>query len=200
MLIIIGIALIGVYEALSGVQTVNAFVRFFALSAYFLLCISLIIGPLVTFWPKEYAQIIEPRRAVGLASVVFMLLHVFLVASSYFNWAIDQILSAVPLVIGAVALVIALILAIISCDYAIKVLGPELWKRIQQINYLLFVLVSVHFLMKANGLFKTPINLAEVALVMLGLITVIMQIAGFVARKGRENEVKQNQKEIKTEM
>lgn len=178
--------MIGVYEALSGVQTVNAFVRFFALSAYFLLCISLIIGPLVTFWPKEYAQIIEPRRSVGLASVVFMLLHVFLVASSYFNWAIDQILSTVPLVIGAVALVIALILAITSCDYAVKVLGPVWWKRIQQINYLLFVLVSVHFVMKANGLFKTPINLAEVALVILGLITVVMQIAGFVARRRKQ--------------
>ncbi|MFH1521204.1 MAG: hypothetical protein ABID61_06165 [Candidatus Micrarchaeota archaeon] len=187
LLIIIGIALLGIYESESGTQTTTAFVRFSALTAYLLLCISLIIGPLVTIWPKEYAQIIEPRRAIGIASFVFILFHIFLVASAYFSWNISKILSMTPLIIGAAAAVIVFILTITSCDYAIKVLGPVGWKKIQQMNYLAFILVTVHFLMKANGLFKNnlPINPAEFGLITLGLITVVLQIAGFVARRNK---------------
>ncbi|MFH1785505.1 MAG: ferric reductase-like transmembrane domain-containing protein [Candidatus Micrarchaeota archaeon] len=180
--------LLGFYETMNSESTTVAFVRFSALAAYLLLCITLLIGPLVTLWPKEFAQIVEPRRAIGIASFVFVLLHVFLSMAHYFSWDINGIFSVPPMAIGTVALILLFLLTITSCDFAIKKLGAVWWKRIQQFNYLAFILVTIHFVMKANGLFKgNSINLAEVSLIVLGAATVVLQIVGFVTR-GRKNQ------------
>ncbi|VVC04531.1 Sulfoxide reductase heme-binding subunit YedZ [Candidatus Bilamarchaeum dharawalense] len=196
LLLILGIALIGVYQSMFPVPTVTAYDRFFALSSFFLLCISLIIGPLVTIWPKEYAQLIEPRRAVGITTFIFIVLHFFLAMTSVFNWQLNVILASVPSLVAVLATVILLILTLTSSDFAVKVLGPVWWKRIQQFNYLAFILSFVHFVLRANGLFtpigtKVFVNLSEVALVLLGVATVGLQIAGFVTRKNREKILKE---------
>jgi DMSO/TMAO reductase YedYZ heme-binding membrane subunit len=86
------------------------------------------------------------------------------------------------------ATVILLILTITSSDFAVKKLGPVWWKRVQQFNYFAFVLVFVHFIQRANGLFVqngngTFVNIMEVSLVALGVITIGLQIVGFVTRK-----------------
>lgn len=188
LLLVIGIALIGIYEAFSGSVASVSFVRFFALSGFFLLCLSLIIGPLVVFWPKEYATLIEPRRAVGLLAFFFTAFHVILVMSLYLNWQIALVISQLSLLIAVPAVLILLVLALTSNDFAVRKLGMIWWKRIQIFNYLAFILVFVHFIMNANGLFVRTetglfINFAEVGLVLLGIVTVGLQIAGFLMRK-----------------
>jgi len=196
LILIVGIALIGVYQSLFPIPTITTFDRFFALSSFFLLCISLIIGPLVTIWPKEYAQLIEPRRAVGLASFVFVALHIFLAMTSVFDWQLNLLIGSPPALVAVPATLILLVLTLISSDFAIKKLGPVLWKQIQQFNYFAFVLSFVHFIQRATGLFifngsGTFVNFTEVVLVFLGIATVVLQISGFLTRKKREKEAKE---------
>jgi len=188
LLLIIGISLIGVGQSLSPSQFATAFGRFFALSGFFLLCVSLIIGPLAAIWPMEYVQLIKPRRAVGIAAFVFVALHLFLAITFMFG---GQILQALDFNLVAVpATLILLILTLTSSDFAIRSLGPVGWKRVQQFNYLAFIFSFVHFIQSATGLFKNgSLNLSELALVLLGVVVVILQIAGFMARKRRMAQI-----------
>ncbi|MCI0504357.1 ferric reductase-like transmembrane domain-containing protein [Candidatus Micrarchaeota archaeon] len=190
LLLFCGVALIGAYQSLFQIHAMTSFVRFFALSGYFLLCVSLIIGPLVVLWPKEFAQYVEPRRAVGIACFVFAIIHGLLVLGPRWGWDFGFLLAGPGSMSTIPATLVLLALALTSSDYAIKVMGPGLWKNVQRFNYLAFVFSSVHFVLLANGLFvqvngRTFVNAAEVALLLLGLATVALQAAGFVARRAR---------------
>lgn len=194
-----GVALIGAYQSLLQIDGMTSFVRFFALAGYFLLCVSLMIGPLVVLWPKEYAQYVEPRRAVGLACFVFSIIHAILVLGPVWGWDFGLLLSGPGAIATIPATLILLALALTSSDYAIRVMGPVLWKNVQRFNYLAFVFSTVHFILLANGLFvqaggKTSVNAAEVALLALGIATVGLQVAGFVAWRKRAAAAKAAQK------
>ncbi len=193
LLIIAGVALIGAYQALVPVQAgvPQAIIRFLALSAFFLLCVSLLIGPLAVLWPQKFVSLIEPRRAVGIAAFVFGTLHVFLAISIYFDWDIGAILTFMPLVIAIPAFFIMLALTLTACDFAVKKLGMANWKTIQRFAYLAFILLFAHFLLQATGLYSkdgkpVTLNIAELALVLLGIATIILQIVGFVTFRKRQ--------------
>jgi DMSO/TMAO reductase YedYZ heme-binding membrane subunit len=199
LLLLCGVALIGAYQSFFQIDAMTSAVRFFALAGYFLLCVSLIIGPLVVLWPKEYAQLVEPRRAVGIACFVFVLVHALLVLGPRWGWDFGPLLSGPGSIATIPATLILLALALTSSDYAIRLMGPALWKNVQRFNYLAFAFSTVHFVFLANGLFvqvngRTFVNIAEVALLALGLATVALQAAGFVAFRKRSAAAKAAQK------
>ena len=198
LLLLLGVALLGAYHALSGDSATVLAVRFLALSAFFLLCVSLMIGPLAVFWPHQFASLIEPRRAIGLAAFLFGALHILLTMSLYFNWNIGAAVSFLPNSIAAPAAVILLAVALTSCDFAVSRLGMAKWKSIQRLVYAAFVLLLAHFLLKSNGLFAkgdkiVPLNLAEAALLLLAAITIVLQIAGFYTRTTRKADAKKTE-------
>lgn len=192
LLILTAVSLLGAYHALvPEPSAATAIIRFLALAAFFLLCVSLLIGPLVVFWPQKFVQLIEPRRAVGIAAFVFCSLHVFLAASLYFSWDIGAMVAFLPLVIAIPAYIIMLALALTACDFAVNTLGMAKWKTIQRFAYLAFVLLFVHFLLQSTGLYAkngkpATLNFAELALLALGIATVAFQIAGFVTFRKRQ--------------
>ena len=197
LLLLTGVALIGAYHALSGDSATVLTVRFLALSAFFLLCVSLMIGPLAVFWPQQFAALIEPRRAVGLAAFLFAALHVLLTMSLYFSWDIGAAASLLPIAVAVPAAVILLAAALTSCDFAVKKLGMARWKSIQRLVYLAFALILAHFILQSNGLLAkggkaVPLNLAEAALVLLGAATIALQIAGFYTQMKRRSDAKKN--------
>jgi DMSO/TMAO reductase YedYZ heme-binding membrane subunit len=195
LLLIGAMALIGAYNALFPVPASTTFIRFFALSGFLLLCVSLMLGPLMILWPATFGQLIEPRRAIGIACFVFVSLHILLLLAARFGFdALATLASTNPL-ITVPATIILFVLAVTSSDFAVKTLGPGLWKNVQRFNYLAFVLSFAHFILFSNGLFiavsgKMFVNIAEVALVILGVLTVLLQVAGFMARKKKEAENK----------
>ncbi len=79
--IIIVLAALAGYEALFPPPASTALIRFLALGGFFLVCAALSIGPLAVLSPKTFAAMMEPRRAVGIASFAFVLLHFLLVLS-----------------------------------------------------------------------------------------------------------------------
>lgn len=188
LLIIIALASLGAYHSLFPIPAEIAFTRFFALSGFLLICVSLIIGPLATIWPKSFALLIEPRRAVGIAAAAFAFIHVVISLGLTFGWNLNLLLGTPGFIVAVPATVLLFVLAATSADYAIKVLGPGLWKNVQRFNYLVFILSFAHFILKSNGLFtalqgKTFVNLAEVFCILLGTAAVVLQAAGFLTRR-----------------
>jgi|WetSurMetagenome_2_1015567.scaffolds.fasta_scaffold55722_3 DMSO/TMAO reductase YedYZ heme-binding membrane subunit len=195
LLLICAVALLGAYQALFPIPASTSYIRFFALSAYLLLCVSLMIGPLTVLYPQTFAQTVEPRRAVGIACFVFAILHGILVIWLKWDWGLAPLLVSLGSLATIPATLILLALTLTSSDYAIKKMGPALWKNVQRFNYLAFAFSSVHFILLANGLFvqvngKTFVNIAEVALLLLGIATIGLQLAGFFSRRKRMAQMK----------
>ena len=132
---------------------------------FLLICLSLILGPVSMIFN---IHLIEPRRAVGIAAFVFVLFH--------FIGRIELI-TTVPITIPTVAILV--ILTLTSSDYAIKILGPVLWKNIQRLTYLVFIFSAIHFLNFSN---YNPVELFVSGVVIL---TIILQVIGFFVRRAK---------------
>ena len=185
------------YQAMYPLSAGIAFVRFLGLEAFLLLCVSLSIGPIAIINPS-YAQLIEPRRAVGLAAFVLTVGHVLLAVSIEFNWQLAIALTQMSIIVSIVAGAIMTLLAITSSDYAVKLLGAKNWKRVQSLNYPLFILSFAHFVLQSTGLFATAngamsINLAELFAVLAGTAVVALQIWGATTRMSRVKKPAENE-------
>ena len=190
LLLIISMCLIGYYEAVSEQSANIAIVKIFGLCSFLLLCISLIIGPLTVIDSNTFAPLIEPRRAVGIAAFVMATIHYVLIAGTYYGWDFSQIGSEKSNVVGFFAIFTMVLLTITSNDYSLKKLGPETWKKIQMINYLTFLLSFVHFIAKSKG------DITADLLLGFGVLTVILQIYGFITKRGKMQKASQNQQKV----
>lgn len=191
LLILAMLAAVGAYEAMFPLPALMAFSRFFALSGFLLICVSLMIGPLAVLWPKSFAILLEPRRAVGIAAFVFALVHVWLVVAITYGANLGALTSTLSNELGTIAALLLFILAVISSDYALKRIGPGLWKNVQRLNYLVFILVFAHFVLGPNSVStvfggQTFVNLAEVFALLMGVATVVLQFAGFLTKRQME--------------
>ncbi len=200
LLILVMLAAVGAYQALFPVPTSMAFDEFFGLSGFLLICISLMIGPLATIWPKSFALLIEPRRAVGLAAFVFALVHIAIAFGIILGGRIGMLFSTLSLELGVLAGILLFILAVSSSDYAIKLLGPGPWKNVQRFNYLIFILVLAHFLLRSaivstTSSGQTFVNLVDVFALLMAAAAIILQVAGFFTRR---RMMAQNQKRAET--
>jgi DMSO/TMAO reductase YedYZ heme-binding membrane subunit len=172
------------------------FTRYFAMAGFFMLCVSLIIGPLVTLKPQEFGQLLEPRRAVGVIAFLFIAMHFVLVFALTQGFDISFTLNAPELFIGLPPLLVFFALAVTSSNAAIKALSFPNWKLLHRLTYSAFLLSFAHFLLKSNGLFvkvqggQTFLSLAEVLLVALGFATIILQAIGFLEKRKRKQEKK----------
>ncbi|MFA5108748.1 MAG: ferric reductase-like transmembrane domain-containing protein [Candidatus Micrarchaeia archaeon] len=192
-IIVCALALLGAYQALIDQSAQRAVIRYMALSGFFLLCMTLIIGPLAVLFPQRFDAWVEPRRAVGLAAFVFIVLHLSLVMSLYFGWNFARVIANTGLAVATPAVIILFALTATSSDWAIKKIGFGKWKIIQEFNYAVFILVFAHFLIKASGPSVLPAGFpkwdwAELAMIGFGVATVVLQIAGFYARISRKKE------------
>ena len=184
-------ALLAAYQAMFPVTASIAFTRFLGLEGFMLVCMSMMIGPLMVLRPLEYAPLVEPRRAVGLASFFIIALHIFLATALEYEYNLAGELNQFPIFVAVPAALIFLALALTSSDVAIHKLGVANWKTLQRFVYLAFILSFSHFLQMSTGLLTTTpsglrfVNLSEVAMVLLGFATIGLQIAGFMAKRKR---------------
>ncbi len=81
-----------------------------------------------------------------------------------------------------------LMLAITPINKVIQLFGFSSWKLLQRFVYLAFVLSVLHSIFDTNGLFiplkdgSAFVNLAEILLILLGIATILLQIAGVVKK------------------
>lgn len=191
MLLIFGIALLASYQALFPLPANIVFERFFALASFFLLCVVLMMGPLAAINPQIFGFLLEPRRTVGILAAIFFLIHIAFSFLFYLGLQFSQIISQIAYILAAPALLIFTLMALTSTNWAIAKIGYKNWKNLHRLGYIAFALIFAHFLLKATGLGikinnGTFINLAEVSMIALGLLTIAVQVCGFFFQLGKK--------------
>ena len=185
LLLLCAAALIGTYQELA--LPYFSFNLFIARVSFLLICVSLIIGPLAVLHANPFAQLIEPRRAVGIAAFVFAAIHALISASSIFNWNIGAMIALPSMLVALPAAIALLALALTSCDWAVAKMGLAHWKTLQRIIYPAFVLLFLHFALVAFNAKRW--DFAEIALLLLGIATVALQLAGFYVFRKRKASI-----------
>ena len=141
-----------------------------ALTALFLISLSLIIGPLSRFWPKIFAPYKQHRKFLGLAGFAFAIVHVSL--SLNYVWTKNILAAALSLstfksygwYAGIAGFLVFLVVSLTSTKGAMLKFGYDKWKAIQMLSYIALVLVIMHFYImeiKPDGVFRVkPLGMA----------------------------------------
>jgi len=182
LIVIAGVALLAAYYAPTQLTSSILMVRFTALAAFFMLSVSLIIGPLAAM-DSKYFPLIEPRRALGIAAFAFVLIHFLLVLALYFDWQALELLNYFPIVLAIPATVILLAMTLTSSDWAVQKMGMGKWKMLQMFVYPAFILILAHFVLQAGK--HKGLNEAEITLLALGAVAILFQLYGFYLRKSK---------------
>ncbi|MDD5337073.1 MAG: ferric reductase-like transmembrane domain-containing protein [Candidatus ainarchaeum sp.] len=186
--ILCGFAALAAYNSLFQLPAYVVFIRTVGLAGFMLLCVSLMLGPLALIAPRDYGILLAHRRALGIASFALVLAHT--IFSFWLQSGLNlALLADANGLIAVAAFLIMLVLTLTSSDWAVKNL-PD-WKGIQRLAYVAFALSFVHFIIKANGLFAPAgggvfVNLGEIAMIVLGIATVVLQAYGFYIVRGRK--------------
>jgi DMSO/TMAO reductase YedYZ heme-binding membrane subunit len=187
----LGILLAGVGAYLSFFSSTpgTLFIRFFGLAALIFTSITLMIGPLVVISPARFAPLVEPRRAIGLTAFIFMMIHFMLVLLHVYggDWSLS--LESLNTLIAVPALFFFTLMAVTSSDFAIKKMGAKNWKKVQQLNYLAFILIIGHFLLSQGGPFtilvdqRVFVNVAELLVWVFVWAAILLQLVGFFIKR-----------------
>ncbi|MFA6064238.1 MAG: ferric reductase-like transmembrane domain-containing protein [archaeon] len=186
--IIFVLALLLIYSFLFPLPPQTILIRYFALAGFFLLCVTLLIGPTFVCVGNICGPLIKHRRRIGVLSFVFVAIHFFLVLIYSYNLNLTPIFTSIWIFIAAPALIILFILAITSVNKVIQVFGFSSWKLLQRLVYVAFILSFLHFIFNIHDAFlplqngSTFVNIAEVFLILLGICTILFQVLGFLKK------------------
>jgi len=200
--IILVLVLLLIYSFLFPLPPQTILIRFFALAGFFLLCVTLLIGPSFVCIGNVCTPLIKHRRRIGVLSFVFVAIHFLLVLVYSYNWSLLPIITNGWVLLAVPALVILFVLTLTSFNKVIQVFGFTSWKLLQRLVYVAFGFSFLHFLFDTNGLFivlpggKVFVNLAEIMLILFGLITILMQILGFIKKIIEKNKINSTKEKI----
>ena len=171
-----------------------------AYAAVALLTITLMIGPLNALRGARRPVSIDSRRDVGIWAAIWSLAHTAIGLqvhlrgrmSEYFFYPGTKPLFArmrydmfgLANDAGLIAAVIVAVLAVISNDWSLRRLGATRWKRVQQLNYVLFAVVIFHAVLyqvveKRSAPFAFTIGF-------LTATVVVLQIARAICKSSEE--------------
>lgn len=166
-----------------GKFTSSEMVKTTGLMAISLLAITLLIGPLARFVPS--LDILKAHRKFwGIASFLFVLLHLSLVYIFYFKLSFFRFVDTSNpkfegLFAGILATVILLLVTLTSNKKALRNLDPKVWKVIQTTSYFALILSVAHFYLmeQVNGVLVIKRQLGQV---IFGLAIAVIIVRLFV--------------------
>lgn len=186
----LGLAVI--FKYLLGIQWSTGFARV----SFFLLFLILLIGPVMRFVKpkKNSTPLASPwnwRSELGIWFTIMALLHfVFVLLRMPFSSLIKLQGSGFALtnLIGLIALFWAVVLAGTSWSKVIGYFGVESWKWLHSLTYVIFYLVSAHFIyfqfFSTHG--SGPDWFGYTAVIMAVLI-VVLQLSAFFLSVAKRN-------------
>jgi sulfoxide reductase heme-binding subunit YedZ len=143
--------------------TTDSLARWSLSSAYVavaLLVITLVIGPINALRGAKRPVSIDPRRDVGIWACVWSIFHTVIGLQVHLRGRMSEYFfhpGEKPLIArmrydlfglanysGLLAAIIVVVLTVISNDFSLRRLGARRWKRVQQLNYVLFAIVIIH--------------------------------------------------------
>lgn len=139
-------------------NSMHAWNRAYADVSLILLFITILIGPLSKL-NNLFIRFLSWRRELGIWCSVMALLHVYVLLQGWFYWEPIRLIIGVNQetgqlsfdpgftlanLVGAVGFAYLFLLALISNNYAIKVLGRRSWDYLQKKSGTLYILVVLH--------------------------------------------------------
>jgi sulfoxide reductase heme-binding subunit YedZ len=135
-----------------GPRRLDAAIHFSGNWAVRVLVLSLLVTPARQV--LRQARILLVRRMVGVAAVLYSLLHLLLfVADQKFNLGtvFAEIIKRFYLTIGFVALLGLVALGLTSFDAAVRRMGGRAWQRLHSTIYAIGVIALLHFMLQTKS-------------------------------------------------
>jgi sulfoxide reductase heme-binding subunit YedZ len=137
------------YQAVNdslGGDPVKAVIHFTGLGGLTLLLLTLLVSPLAKYYKSGW--LLRVRRLLGLYAFFYACLHLTSYAAFELQWDFALLLSEIIkrpyITVGMAAFSLLLILAATSPECCKRRLGKR-WQSLHNLNYLIVILVPVHF-------------------------------------------------------
>ena len=151
-----------------GADPVEAVIHFTGIGALNLLLITLTITPLAKITHQGY--LLQTRRVLGLYAYTYAVFHLlnFLSFEVQFDVGlfINEVIKRPYITVGMVAFLLLTALAVTSLNKLKRKMGKS-WQRLHNINYLIIVLVTVHFYWSVKSELISPLLYFAMALFLL---------------------------------
>ena len=159
------------YQGLTGglgVDPVKKIEHQMGLWTLWALIAGLAVTPLMRF---AGLRLLRFRRTIGLIAFGYVLVHLltWLVLDVQFLNIWADIAKRPYITIGMLGFVLMLPLALTSNDWSIRRLSPHRWRQLHKLNYAVWVLGALHFVMLVKGFQLEPILYMLVVLGLLAL-------------------------------
>ena len=115
-------------------------------------------------------NLMKHRRAIGVVTFFYVFLHLLVwlvldVGILSEIWA--DIVKRPYITVGMGAFALMLPLTITSNNFSLRKLGPQKWKRLHKLSYLVAFLGALHFVMLARGFQLEPLIYMGIVLILL---------------------------------
>ena len=172
----------------------HAWNRAYADVSFFLLVLTLMIGPLSKF-SKYFYRFRSWRRELGIWCAITATLHVYVLFEGWFQWELIRLIIGVNQdsgrltfdpgftisnLLGLISLVYVLLLALISNKAAVKFLGKPAWDYLQQKSNTLYVLVVTHTTFFLFIFRLESKNWVEIPFIVIVSVLFILQLSSFI--------------------
>lgn len=151
-----------------GADPVETVIHFTGIGALNLLLLTLSITPLAKV--IKQGCLLKVRRILGLYAYTYALFHLlnFLSFEVQFDGAlfISEVIKRPYITVGMVAFFLLTALAITSIDRLKRKMGKS-WQQLHNVNYLIILLVTIHFYWSVKSELISPLFYFTVAMVLL---------------------------------
>jgi len=134
----------------------------------------LLVGLAITPAARIFKQprLVRFRRTIGLFAFAYILLHLltYVGVDLYFDWnqLWKDILKRPFITIGMAAFVMLIPLAATSFNGAVRRLGPERWRQLHRLTYLIVPLGVVHYYLLVKADHRPPLIYGGLVALLLG--------------------------------
>ena len=158
------------YQGDLGANPIEKVIRNLGVWGLRLLIVGLTITPLARLLRRP--RLIRVRRPIGLIAFGYIVLHLstYIGVDQYFDWAAiwKDILKRPFITIGMAAFVMLIPMAATSFNAAIRWLGPQKWRGLHRLIYLIVPMGVVHYFLLVKADHRPPLIYGGIVLLLLG--------------------------------
>lgn len=151
-----------------GADPVEKVIHFTGIGAFNLLLITLTVSPLIKLIKQGY--LLQTRRLLGIYAFTYAVFHLvnFLAFEVQFSGElfISEVIERPYITVGMVAFLLITALAITSLKNIKRKMGKS-WQQLHNLNYVIVILVTIHFYWSVKSELTSPLFYAVVTLILL---------------------------------